>query len=655
MSAAGRTRVLLIGAHGYGVAHLENLARLTGRVELVGTVDPSGPSDHATASGVAHWTTLAPALAAASPDLVIIATPTGTHYPLAVECLRAGADLYLEKPPVATMEQFESLLSLQRETGSTIQVGFQSLGSHALGTLASLGPATSVAAWGLWVRTARYWKRSAWAGRRELDGAPVVDGVVTNPLSHAVATALRLAGARRRADVARVETELLRANDIEADDTSAVRVTLSDGRTVSLALTLCAAENQPPVVEVRTRDTDARFSYTEDILTTNGEARRFGRDDLFENLLDAIDHGAPLISSLEDCGAFMEVLEAVRTAPEPTRIDARHVSVRGTGDDARPIVDDIEWWIERAAGAGALFSELRTPWSPPRVRGASSALIIGSGDTGDGLIVREDGSDVACTSSPRPYLHPIRTRRGVTVSDAHPLDHDWHLGLSFGFQHVNGVNFWGGRTYTSDQGYRWLADHGRVATRRLTERRGRDEGHDGFVSESEWRTPHDEVVFDETLWARVEKVSSPEAWRMELDWTLRAATDVVIGSPGTHGRRRAGYGGLSWRLPQAEDVTLLTADASGEDAVHGSVSSWLAARGTFPGGAATIVVTQPDDASRDRWFVRLAAFPAIGTAPAWDEEIVLTAGEQLRRRYVVSVADGLLDEAEIRELTERNR
>ncbi len=48
------------------------------------------------------------------------------------------------------------------------------------------------------------------------------------------------------------------------------------------------------------------------------------------------------------------------------------------------------------------------------------------------------------------------------VTDAHPADHDWHLGIGVAVQDVDGWNLWGGRTYVRDQGYQWLGDHGRI-------------------------------------------------------------------------------------------------------------------------------------------------------------------------------------------------
>ena len=51
------------------------------------------------------------------------------------------------------------------------------------------------------------------------------------------------------------------------------------------------------------------------------------------------------------------------------------------------------------------------------------------------------------------------------VTDHLPEDHVWHLGAGVAIQDVDGVNFWGGRTYTRDAGaYVWRKDHGRIVT-----------------------------------------------------------------------------------------------------------------------------------------------------------------------------------------------
>jgi predicted dehydrogenase len=219
------------------------------------------------------------------------------------------------------------------------------------------------------VRPRAYYKRSRWAGKRSLEGVDVVDGVATNPLAHAVATALRIAGARTKADVVSVETDLYRANDIESDDTSVIRIRTATGVPITCALTICASESVEPYVTVQGSAGTAVFHYTEDrlsVTTADGQTEKtYGRDDLTENLIAHRKGGAGLISPVADSGAFMLVLEAIRTAPEPTLIQPEYVRWEGDGDDAHAVVVGIEEALKRATQEHATFSELGLPWAAP--------------------------------------------------------------------------------------------------------------------------------------------------------------------------------------------------------------------------------------------------------------------------------------------------
>ena len=55
-------------------------------------------------------------------NLVAIATPVGTHYPLARRALEAGKDVFLEKPVTETAEQAEELMALAEEQGRILAV-----------------------------------------------------------------------------------------------------------------------------------------------------------------------------------------------------------------------------------------------------------------------------------------------------------------------------------------------------------------------------------------------------------------------------------------------------------------------------------------------------------------------------------------------------
>jgi predicted dehydrogenase len=673
-------RIALVGVHGFGERHLANLARLeeAGAVELVAVADPNPPAQGRLAESVAVFDDLAQLLAAdPGVDIVILATPIQTHAPLALAALSAGKDVYVEKPPVASLAQFEEVLAAAETAGRLVQVGFQSLGSLALPAIRALvesggiGDVLGLSATGQWVRSKAYFNRSRWAGKRSLDGIDVVDGVATNALAHAVATALHMAGAHTIADVESVETDLYRAHATESDDTSILRVRTAAGTTLLCGLTLCAPEQQNPSVTVHGTLGGITLYYTEDevvITTADGERREtFGRTDLLENLLDARSTGAPLLCSLPDTGAFTTVLEAIRTAPAPQQISREHMTWEGEGDDAHPVVHGIGPLLERAAKAQATFAELGVPWARklPSVR----SLTI----DGQEIAEYQDGSRIRAVSSPRPYLHPVRTLAGTVVTDHQPLDHVWHLGVGVALQDVDGINFWGGRTYTREAGqYVWRPDHGRIAVTATSveETAAVTGGPDGRLQETlSWNGPDDApVLVEERTWTW-SGVSSA-VWQLSLDFALSPAGDepVSLGSPGSNGRHEGGYGGFFWRLPGCEGATVWSPAGSGESGVHGSVTPWIAWSGKFgsgkfgsgtvedgtsdggtSGGSATLVFVAAED-STDPWFVRVDGYPGVGQSLAWDTPVIAEPGSPVQRSITVFVADGILDTADIESL-----
>ncbi|MFC9689411.1 Gfo/Idh/MocA family protein [Kribbella sp. NPDC056951] len=356
------TRIAVAGVHGHGATHVRN-AGLYG--DLVAIADPRPPDD----VDVPVYPSLDELLAATEVDVVIISTPIQTHVPLAELAMRSGADVLLEKPPTASLAEFEYLSKVIEETGRVCQVGFQAQASAATLQLAhlmadgGLGGIRGISATGKWLRKAGYFDRAPWAGRRTLNGIAVVDGAVTNPLAHSTAAALLLDGSTGVDDIRSVETDLYRANDIESDDTSTVRITTTRGTSILIAVTLCAAEHVDPAVIVHGSRGRAVLHYTTDTLELPDGVQTLGRADLLQNLIEhRADPAVPLYCSFAATGGFTRVVEAIRLADEPAVIPDANVVWEGEGAERHPIVRDVEQWIDRASDELALFKELGVPW-----------------------------------------------------------------------------------------------------------------------------------------------------------------------------------------------------------------------------------------------------------------------------------------------------
>ncbi|WP_369180676.1 Gfo/Idh/MocA family protein [Streptomyces mutabilis] len=368
--------VVLAGARGHGRWHVANIRRLerAGLVRLAGVCELTPLTEEEAGGQVPEQSAdFGALLDSTGARIAVICTPIPTHTDLALTAARKGVHLLLEKPPAPSYAEFRRMADGVAEAGVACQVGFQSLGSHAVPAIRALlaegaiGEVVGIGGAGAWVRDEAYFRRSPWAGRRRMDGADVIDGALTNPLAHAVATALALGDSSRAEDVTGIETELCHANDIEADDTSCVRVGTARGHRVTVAATLCAERAHEPYVLVHGSGGRVTFWYKQDrVLLQRGghgpEEFEYGRTDLLENLVDHLTTGAALLVPPDETGAFMRVVEAIRRAPDPEPLpDAAWRRVPG---ENRRVVPGIDGLVAAAADTLSLYSELGAPWAP---------------------------------------------------------------------------------------------------------------------------------------------------------------------------------------------------------------------------------------------------------------------------------------------------
>ena len=121
-------RLALIGAGGMGTGDVEDALR-SGEAILTAVADIyQGRLDRAKerwGSQVYTSRDYREVLARKDVDAVIVATPDHWHAAIAEAALRAGKDVYVEKPMVHKFAEGPKLITAQKETGRILQVGSQ--------------------------------------------------------------------------------------------------------------------------------------------------------------------------------------------------------------------------------------------------------------------------------------------------------------------------------------------------------------------------------------------------------------------------------------------------------------------------------------------------------------------------------------------------
>jgi predicted dehydrogenase len=130
-------KILMVGLGGIGQRHLRNLRALLGEeVEIIAyrvrrlsrvitpTLQADGERDVERVYGVQVFEDLEQALAQEA-DVAFICNPSSLHVPIALACMHAGCDLFIEKPLSDSLEGLPELLEQIERHGRIVMVGYQ--------------------------------------------------------------------------------------------------------------------------------------------------------------------------------------------------------------------------------------------------------------------------------------------------------------------------------------------------------------------------------------------------------------------------------------------------------------------------------------------------------------------------------------------------
>ncbi len=189
--------------------------------------------------GVATYSDYKELLESRRVDVVHICTPHYLHAEMAIDAMKTGHHVYLEKPAAMTAEQAKEIIKVSGETGKKVCVSFQNrlvpttLGLEAVIKNGTMGKLIGMKGIVAWCRGGEYYTASGWRGEWAKEGG----GTLMNQSIHTLDLICKLGG-----EVERVEgTASLRKNagTIEVEDTAEATIWFKNGVSAIFYATNC--------------------------------------------------------------------------------------------------------------------------------------------------------------------------------------------------------------------------------------------------------------------------------------------------------------------------------------------------------------------------------------------------------------------------------
>ncbi len=120
------------------------------------------------------------------PDFVAIATESGKHAAIALDCIKAGVNVLIEKPIALSVADAQAILDAAKAAGVTVGVCHQNRFNKAVQKLRQafdegrFGPIYNVSAVIRWNRDEGYYKQAPWRGTWEQDGGCLMNQCIHN-------------------------------------------------------------------------------------------------------------------------------------------------------------------------------------------------------------------------------------------------------------------------------------------------------------------------------------------------------------------------------------------------------------------------------------------------------------------------------------------
>ena len=331
------TTVVLVGIGGYGELYLSALLDEPqgSRCRIVGAVDPQPTSSSRLGDlaslGVPIHATLDEFYADHDADLAVISSPIQLHAEQTCGALAHGSHVLVEKPAAAVNADIDRMIEARDRAKRLVAVGFQWSFSRSILQLkrdimaGRFGMPRCGRCLTLWPRTASYYRRNDWAGKkRDAQGRWILDSPANNAMAHSLHNLLFLLGdlPDSSASPVSVTARLARVNEIDTFDTICARVSIKNGVDLLFLASHAIAESetieprfklefQHAVVEFSGEDAPITARLDDDTAIEYESPNATPQSEKLWHCVDAIAGGRDILCGLEAASTHTQCIQQI--------------------------------------------------------------------------------------------------------------------------------------------------------------------------------------------------------------------------------------------------------------------------------------------------------------------------------------------------------
>lgn len=312
-------------------------------------------------------------------DICFIPTGIALHAPMSIAAMRAGANVYVEKPVASTIQDITLMRGAEKETGKFIAVGYQAMYQPETRKIkeyildGKIGRVHILKVYGLCPRNADYYKRNSWAGKLKNGNSWVLDSPFNNALAHQLNLLCFYAGKTfsSSATICSVQAGLFRSKPIYSVDTAWIKAVTDDAITLLFYFTHSCHDRQGPVTLICGQNGEIEYDSSKTIVRLkDGTVEEFSsvqgqeiRHNIMDALIDKIHKIQRFICNLDIASTQTIVCNGAHESSAICQVPSEYIKSIDDNNGARlDVINGIEDVILNGFRENRLPSINDAPW-----------------------------------------------------------------------------------------------------------------------------------------------------------------------------------------------------------------------------------------------------------------------------------------------------